>query len=1402
MLILAGFRAILEDMTISKVTIKHGIILTVFLIFQPLTLFAEFSGGMGEPNDPYQIATADDLMLLGDSPEDYDKHFILTADIDLHPNLPGRKVFDKAIIAPDTDMDTGEHEGIAFTGVFDGNDHTISHLTIVGDRYLGLFGKLDSGANISNLGMEAVDINVTGYYVGALVGYNYKGSIIDSYSTGTVAGDDRIGGLVGENWRGSITSSYSTASVNGDKSVGGLVGYNMRGSIDTCFNTGTVTGTGEEVGGLVGVNIGGNITLSYNTGTVTGTDEKVGGLVGGNSFGGIISSNNTGTITGTGAAVGGLVGYIYDSSIAASFNMGTVTGISEQVGGLVGYNFISNITTSYSTGAVSGDKDVGGLLGYNDDGSITASYSTGEVTGNEHTGGLVGYIGLVGFNDYGVVIASFWDKEISGQDTSAGGTGLTTAELQEISTFLNAGWDFIDENLNGTCDYWQILPGDYPRLRSPVKPEGLGTAQRPYLIRDAGDLGAVWFRPMAHYRLEASVDLSGIMWSMAVVPWFGGTFDGNGYEISNIHIQGGGYLGLFGQSDSGTIISNLGVEAIDIEGAADYVGAIVGYNNGDITKSFSTGTVSGDDRVGGLAGHSDNGDITSSYSAATVSGNSRIGGLVGDTMYGRIEESFNNGTVTGTYTTGGIVGENHYTDITTSYNRGTITGDNSVGGLIGCHWESIITKSYNTGKVTGDQSIGGLIGYNFWGSIVSSYNTGTITGTYTTGGIVGSDSGGSITSSKNTGTVSGDQYVGGLVAYNSESNINTSYNKGTVTGINDYVGGLVGANDRSNIIMSYSSGAVTGRGSKVGGLIGENSNTRDNTIAATFWDVETSGQTTSAGGRGKTTVEMQTVGTFLEAGWDFVDETENGTEDIWKITEGMSYPHLWWEKYGGGTGESNDPYLIYTAEQMNTIGAEPNDWDNHFKLMADIDLKDFGDSSFNLIGNDSRPFKGVFDGNGHTISNLTYAVTGDEEPVDDAVIHSFGLFRRIDDPNAMIRDLRLVNPDLRPAHTCEKRLWNVGALAGSLGSGFINNCSIEGGQVQGERGIGGLAGKNWGTISDCYTTCTVGPAEQRSLPIVDEPFNRREFFGGLVGVNYKEISNCYALGEISGEWTVGGLVGMAYGRISNSWSGGNVSGDFSIGGLIGMTRRPAQISHCYATGHVSGRRSIGGLVGSSSKDSSINNCYATGSVSAEQEAGGLVGLHEGTLSECCSTAPVSAASHMAGGLVGFNGGKIFTSWACGDISGGNNIGGLVGENEKWSQLIAGILFEYDGIVVDSYAKGSVYGEDDIGGLVGDNSGTVLGSYSTGRVTGQRNLGGLVGNNGDIPVLGSFWDTETSGLDTSSGGTGKTTVEMQTAGTFLVAGWDFLDETENGTEDTWWILEGRDYPKLWWEAFDL
>ena len=110
---------------------------------------------------------------------------------------------------------------------------------------------------------------------------------------------------------------------------------------------------------------------------------------------------------------------------------------------------------------------------------------------------------------------------------------------------------------------------------------------------------------------------------------------------------------------------------------------------------------------------------------------------------------------------------------------------------------------------------------------------------------------------------------------------------------------------------------------------------------------------------------------------------------------------------------------------------------------------------------------------------------------------------------------------------------------------------------------------------------------------------------------------------------------------------------------------------------------------------------------------------------------------------------------------------------------------------------TVTGDNGVGCLVGwDYSGSVTRSYSTGMVIGNEGIGGLVGSGGII--TSSFWDVETSGLSSSDGGIGRTTAEMQTGSTFLEAGWDFVGETENGTDDIWRILEGQDYPRLWWE----
>jgi hypothetical protein len=102
-------------------------------------------------------------------------------------------------------------------------------------------------------------------------------------------------------------------------------------------------------------------------------------------------------------------------------------------------------------------------------------------------------------------------------------------------------------------------------------------------------------------------------------------------------------------------------------------------------------------------------------------------------------------------------------------------------------------------------------------------------------------------------------------------------------------------------------------------------------------------------------------------------------------------------------------------------------------------------------------------------------------------------------------------------------------------------------------------------------------------------------------------------------------------------------------------------------------------------------------------------------------------------------------------------------------------------------------------LVGTNSGDITNCYATGSISGWADTGGLVGYRIAGSVQASFWDVQASGRATSAGGTGKSTAQMQTAATFLSAGWDFVDETTNGTQDIWRILEGRDYPRLRWES---
>jgi hypothetical protein len=358
-----------------------------------------YSGGTGEPNDPYRIATANDLNDIGNHIEDFNKCFVMVDDINL-AEYTGTQF---NMIGYYNHWSDNE----PFTGVFDGNEHAISNFTYESSsgHYTGLFGYVNNNAVIRNLGLIDPNVEYTGSGggVGALAG-GFSVSISDCYVRGgSLSGNDYVGGLLGKCNGANIYNCYSSASVSGGNYTGGLCGGTGYANISNCSSSGTVTGL-DVVGGLAGLNYRSEIRRSYSTANVSGRD-RIGGLAG-------INGN--------------------DAKIYDCHSRGEVSGV-EFVGGLVG--------------------DFGCDLC--EDATITNCYSLSSVSGTGYVGGLVGD----GPSER--VTNSFWDVNSSGEPNSAGGTGKTTAKMQAESMFRDAGWDFVevwDIGENQTYPFLRVYP--------------------------------------------------------------------------------------------------------------------------------------------------------------------------------------------------------------------------------------------------------------------------------------------------------------------------------------------------------------------------------------------------------------------------------------------------------------------------------------------------------------------------------------------------------------------------------------------------------------------------------------------------------------------------------------------------------------------------------------------------------------------------------------------------------------------------------------------------------------------------------------------------------------------------------------------------------------------------------
>ena len=467
--------------------------------------------------------------------------------------------------------------------------------------------------------------------------------------------------------------------------------------------------------------------------------------------------------------------------------------------------------------------------------------------------------------------------------------------------------------------------------------------------------------------------------------------------------------------------------------------------------------------------------------------------------------------------------------------------------------------------------------------------------------------------------------------------------------------------------------------------------------------------------------------------------------------------------FAGGSGTESDPYLIETAIHLDNVRYNLN---AHYKMVADIVFTDadFSDggifynsgSGFLPIGSSySNPFRGTFDGNGYSISNIyiNFSQTNDK-------VYA-GLF----------------------GYNCGvvKRL--------KIASGSISVQAIAPTSMSCTAYVGAIAGYNHssGTIISCSNSCSIYASSSVSTSYATPSTNA----GGIVGVNESGIIfYCQNFGDISADARkhddAGGIAGHnASGNIFNCSNIGAVSGDYA-GGIAGGNSDNAQIVNCYNSGtiqaHSSSTDQAGGIVGfngysgdvitDSNLPCAITHCYNSGNVNASDTAGGIVGSHENGLVENCYNVG-QVTSGVSGGIAGKNIDYISRCYNTAKIS-GKCAGGIAGSNGLGAEIF------------NVYNTGSVSGSVTArtGGIVGYNEMQCIVSlcYNTGVLSGT-NAGGIAGYNSDLggKITHSYYlNNISAGIGSGSGDTTKCTVdEMMLPETYINFDFDNIWEMPYG-----------------------
>ena len=359
-------------------------------VYQPAKLTTDKydMDGNGSEDEVYEISNAGQLYwfaglvngTLSGETQNTSANAVLTADIVVNKNvLKSDGTVNEGTFKEWTPIgNTCNGSYSPYTGIFEGQNHTISGLYFKQENTseVGFFGY--NGGKISNVGI--LNSYFCGFSrVGGVCGYN-SSTITNCYNKGVVDGTadgaSSFGGVCGCNL-GILTNCYNTGIVKGQSFVGGVSGDNNK-TITNCYNTGIVSGQ-SYVGGIDGDNSG-TITNCNNEGKVSGTEDSVGGVSGDNNKT-ITNCYNTGIVSGQ-SYVGGVNGYNKNGTIINCYTTSEVNGTGSHVGGVIGMNLSNGtITNCYYDSTVYTGAAIGTNSGTTTkiEGKTTEQYKTGEV---------------------------------------------------------------------------------------------------------------------------------------------------------------------------------------------------------------------------------------------------------------------------------------------------------------------------------------------------------------------------------------------------------------------------------------------------------------------------------------------------------------------------------------------------------------------------------------------------------------------------------------------------------------------------------------------------------------------------------------------------------------------------------------------------------------------------------------------------------------------------------------------------------------------------------------------------------------------------------------------------------------------------------------------------------------